>query len=51
MTLTSRVAAGVSFRDDIQQSGCAASRPLVPEYQQLSILRPIPAEHQDSEAE
>ena len=24
---------------------------LVPEYQQLSILRPVPAEHQDSEAE
>ena len=29
----------------------AQHRVLVPEYQQLSILRPIPAEHQDSEAE
>jgi len=29
----------------------AQHRVLVPEYQQLSILRPVPAEHQDSEAE
>jgi len=29
----------------------AQHRILVPEYQQLSILRPVPAEHQDSEAE
>ena len=29
----------------------AQHRVLVPEFQQLSILRPVPAEHQDSEAE
>ena len=29
----------------------AQHRVLVPEYQQLSILRPIPAEHQDRQAE
>jgi hypothetical protein len=33
-------------------AGVAAQhRVLVPEYQQLSILRPVPAEHHDSEAE
>jgi hypothetical protein len=33
-------------------AGVAAQhRVLVPEYQQLSILRPVPAEHQDSQAE
>jgi hypothetical protein len=29
----------------------AQHRVLVPEYQQLSIPRPVPAEYQDSEAE
>ena len=29
----------------------AQHRVLVPEYQQLSIFRPVPAEHQDSETE
>jgi hypothetical protein len=28
----------------------AQHRVLVPEYQQLSILRPVPAEYQDSQA-
>ncbi len=34
-----------------QADVAAQHRVLVPEYQQLSILRPVPAEHQDSEAQ